>query len=154
MTPEKAYDGIPPLEIPAAHHQAMRDHCRSTAPLEACGILAGRQPPRVDSIYPLRNALHSQTRYDADPHDLIRAIQTMRARGEAMLAIYHSHPASPAVPSRVDLEQNHYGPLPRLIVSLQDPEPVVRNWRLDAGAFVELPWIIQPPSIEPERPHG
>src|SRR5262245_56003467 len=51
------YDGQPPIEIPNAIVDAMNEHCRREAPLEACGILASRIPPRVESIYLLRNEL-------------------------------------------------------------------------------------------------
>ena len=129
-----------PLLIPADLLDAMIAHCRREAPRECCGFLAG-VAPRASVIYPLRNAAEStETRYDADPKDLIAAVQAMRADGAEMLAIYHSHPRWRAVPSRADLDLNHYGPLPRIIVSLMDPDPVVRTWRLDPDSFEELPW--------------
>jgi proteasome lid subunit RPN8/RPN11 len=131
----------------------MIDHCRRTAPLEACGILAGRGPVQAASIYPLRNALQSATRYDADPRDLIRAIEAMRSRGEEMVAIYHSHPASPPIPSRVDLAENHYGELPRVIVSLLKGSAEVRIWRLGERDYAEVGWEIDA-EIEPEGPPG
>jgi proteasome lid subunit RPN8/RPN11 len=131
----------------------MIDHCRRIAPLEACGILAGRGPVQAESIYPLRNALRSATRYNADSRDLIRAIETMRGRGEEMLAIYHSHPASLPIPSPVDLAWNYYGPLPRIIVSLMGEDPMVRIWRLEESDFTEVAWSIRA-EIEPEGPSG
>jgi nucleoside-diphosphate kinase len=134
------YEGDPPLEIPDGVLSAMLEHCRAEHPREACGILAGPTAPRVTSWYPLRNALASETLYDADRDDLIAAWRAMRARGEQFLAIYHSHPASAPVPSRVDLARNYYGGLPRLIVGLAGPEPEVRNWRLDDAGYTELGW--------------
>jgi len=136
-----------PLLIPADLLRAMVEHCRREAPRECCGLLAG-VAPRVAAIYPLRNAAAStETRYDADPKDLIAAVQDLRAKGTEMLAIYHSHPKWRAEPSKADLELNYYGPLPRIIVSLLDPEPDVRAWRFDPDSFEELPWRIAP--VEP-----
>jgi proteasome lid subunit RPN8/RPN11 len=60
------------------------------------------------------------------------------------VAIYHSHPRWAAVPSRTDLQENHYGSVPRIIVSLLGPTPEVRIWRLDPDSYLELPWRIVP----------
>jgi proteasome lid subunit RPN8/RPN11 len=131
------------LTIPAAIRDEMVAHCVREAPLECCGILGGVAPV-VSSIHPLRNAEASETRYTADAGDLIRAVVALRERGAEILAIYHSHPRWPAVPSKTDLRENHYGDVPRIIVSLLGPEPEVRVWRLDPDSFVELPWRLVP----------
>jgi proteasome lid subunit RPN8/RPN11 len=88
----------------------------------------------------------------------------LRSRGAEILAIYHSHPRWEAVPSRTDLRENHYGSVPRIIVSLLGPVPEVRIWRLDPDSYVALPWQIVPspeagPSsgevaVEPGAPTG
>jgi proteasome lid subunit RPN8/RPN11 len=140
-----------PLEIPRDLHDAMVAHCQREAPRECCGILGGI-PPRVSSLFPLANAAASETRYDADPRDLINAVVSLRQSGAEMLAIYHSHPRWPAVPSRVDLEENHYGLLPRIIVSLATATPEVRVWALDRESFRELPWRIVAPEGQNPAP--
>jgi [CysO sulfur-carrier protein]-S-L-cysteine hydrolase len=134
----------PSLEIPADIVEAMVDHCRREAPLECCGILGGIGE-RVSSFHPLRNIAASQTRYDADPQDLIKAWVWLRENGREIAAIYHSHPRWEAVPSAVDLKENHYGPVPRIIVSLLTEPPEVRVWRLEPETYQELPWS----SIDP-----
>ena len=131
-----------PLVIPREHLDAMVKHCVREAPLECCGLLGGVKPV-VSSFHPLRNASRSETRYDADPKDLIAAVQALRARGAEILAIYHSHPRWAAIPSQTDLRENHYGEVPRIIVSLLSDEPEVRAWRLDPESFAELPWSIE-----------
>ena len=55
-----------------------------------------------------------------------------------MLVIYHSHTMSEARPSPTDLNiaRLHHGPNPWpywVLVSLKDPEPSVRAWRIDDG---------------------
>jgi proteasome lid subunit RPN8/RPN11 len=128
------------LLIPGDIVRAMVDHCRREAPLECCGILGG-MGLRVSSFHPLRNLAASETRYDADPQDLIRAYVWLREHGREIAAIYHSHPRWEAVPSQVDLKENHYGPVPRIIVSLLKELPVVRAWRLDPENYEEIPWM-------------
>ena len=134
-----------PLAIPAEIHDAMVDHCLRESPMECCGLLGG-VAPEVSSIHPMRNASASEVRYDADPGDLIRAVQSLRARHAEILAIYHSHPRWAAIPSRTDLAENHYGDVPRIIVSLLGDVPEVRVWRLDVDSYEELPWSITPGS--------
>jgi proteasome lid subunit RPN8/RPN11 len=134
-----------PLIIPEDIHDAMIAQSLREAPLECCGLLAGF-PPFVSSIHPLRNALASETRYDADPRDLIEAHQSFRARNAEMLAIYHSHPRSSAIPSRTDLERNFYGDVPRIIISLLGKSPEMRIWRLDETSYAELEWRVTPRS--------
>jgi proteasome lid subunit RPN8/RPN11 len=135
----EGFDG--PLEIPAGVVAAMVDHCLREAPLECCGLLGGT-PPRVSSFHPLRNAsVDAETRYDADPRDLIDAVVDLRRRGAEILAIYHSHPRWEAVPSRTDLDENHYGAVPRIIVSLLADPPDVRVWRLGPDDFEEIRWV-------------
>jgi proteasome lid subunit RPN8/RPN11 len=130
------------LEIPRTILEAMVAHCRLEAPRECCGILGGGAP-RVQSIHPLRNqAADAETRYDADPRDVLEAYRTLRERGHAFLAIYHSHPRWAAVPSRTDLATNYYGDVPRIIVSLLSEPAEVRVWRLDAESYVELGWTV------------
>jgi [CysO sulfur-carrier protein]-S-L-cysteine hydrolase len=129
------------LTIPADIHDAMLAHCLMDAPLECCGILGGVSP-FVELFYPLANADASETRYNADPRDIIRVMQDLRAREAEILAIYHSHPQWPAVPSKADLALNYYEETPRIIVSLLTTPPVVRVWRLLPDSFTELPWRI------------
>jgi proteasome lid subunit RPN8/RPN11 len=136
--------GLPvttPLEIPARIHEAMVAHCLREAPLECCGILGG-VTSRVSSIHPLRNIAASETRYDADPQDLITAWVWLRENGLEIAAIYHSHPRWAAVPSATDLRENHYGPVPRIIVSLLAEPPEVRIWRLEPDSYEELDWRV------------
>jgi len=127
------------LEIPRKFLEAMVQHCLREAPLECCGLLGGIAP-RVSSFHPLGNAAASETRYDADPRDLIEAVLALRERKAEILAIYHSHPRWEAVPTRTDLAENHYGTVPRIIVSLLGDTPTVRAWQLAADSYLELPW--------------
>ncbi len=121
--------------------EAMVAHCRREDPLECCGILGGRDG-RAVLVFPLRNADSSPTRYTADPRDLIAAVQAMRESGDEIVAIYHSHPRWPAIPSKTDLRENYYGDVPRIIVSLLADPPEVRIWRLEPESFEELSWRV------------
>ena len=82
------------MEILRAHVEEMFGHARRSAPAECCGLVGGRGESAV-SVYPLRNvAPEPEVSYEAAPQDLFAAQRLMRARGERLLAIYHSHPRS------------------------------------------------------------
>ncbi len=130
-----------PLAIPGDLRDAMVAHCRREAPRECCGLLGGRGR-RAATFHPLTNSLASETRYEADPQEVIRAVVSMRERGDEIVAIYHSHPRWAATPSRTDLATNYYGEVPRIIVSLLGEEPEIRAWRLDPESFEEIPWLL------------
>ena len=126
------------LFIPDDICRAMVDHCVRESPLECCGVLGGNGRI-VDSFYPFRNQLASETRYEADPKDVIQVVRELRARSAEFVALYHSHPRWPAIPSKTDLERNHYGDLPRIIVSLQAESPVTRAWCFATESYEEIP---------------
>lgn len=121
--------------------QAMVDHCLTEKPLECCGILAGRHGHAWE-IYKLPNADQSETRYNADPQALIKAVQEMRRNDTEIMAIYHSHPRWQPIPSQTDLKENHYGEVPRIIVGLLKSPPECRVWRFlnEPLRYEELTW--------------
>jgi proteasome lid subunit RPN8/RPN11 len=87
----------------------------------------------VANVYRTRNAAPNPVvTYLMEPHDQLRIFKEIDDRGLSLLAIYHSHPASPAYPSPTDLAQAFYPDAHYLIVSLAEPSrPVVRAFRLD-----------------------
>ena len=130
------------LEIPKLILDAMIEQARAEAPAECCGVLAGRDG-RVSKRFALRNALESPLRYSAEVRDLFEAFRAMRAAGLELVAIYHSHPAAPARPSQVDLEENYYGDVPRIIISLEADPPETKAFRLFEDRYEEVELQIQ-----------
>ncbi len=137
-----------PLVVPRTIYDAMLAHCRRESPLECCGVLGGTGRA-ARTIHPFRNMAASETRFEADPKDVIRAVQELRARGEEFVAIYHSHPQWRAIPSKTDLERNGYGDLPQIIVGLLDDPAEVRAWQLDPASYVEIPLVVVGPDVVP-----
>jgi [CysO sulfur-carrier protein]-S-L-cysteine hydrolase len=85
------------------------------------------------------------TRYRPDPRDLVRAFREMDERGEDLVAIYHSHPASPAMPSPTDRAESaddrgepRYPGVVYVLVTLMAEEPEVRAFRIKDDAVTEL----------------
>jgi proteasome lid subunit RPN8/RPN11 len=114
-------------------------HAQAELPNECCGLLAGRRLSMagdsaqivVEHRYELINKLKSATEYESEGASLIAATKDMRHRGLEIVGIYHSHPASPPVPSKKDLERNFYGDsVIHFIVSLARTAPELRGWWL------------------------
>jgi proteasome lid subunit RPN8/RPN11 len=105
---------------------------KQAVPAECCGLIGGTVDGIARSIYPLRNmAAETNVSYEAAPEDLFAAQRQMRARGEDLLAIYHSHPRStePA-PSPTDVRLAYYPQAVYFIVGLAGVKPVIRAFRI------------------------
>jgi proteasome lid subunit RPN8/RPN11 len=119
-------------------------HARRESPNECCGLLIGTDD-RVVRCHPARNELASPTRYRVRPEDHFAAIRAARAEALHVVGAYHSHPASPAVPSAADLQDAIGGGFLYLIAGVESPRrPAVRGWRLRDGNFVPVRLVTVP----------
>jgi proteasome lid subunit RPN8/RPN11 len=104
--------------------QRIVEHCLEEAPLEACGILTGRNG-EVRHAYATENARRSPVFYEVDPAQQEAVLRAMEARGEELVGIYHSHPTTPAQPSANDIRMAvHYPEAVRVIISLAGPTDI------------------------------
>lgn len=96
-------------------------HARACAPEECCGLLGG-DGEGARSAYPLRNvARRPEVAYEAAPEELFDAQRLMRARGEGLAAVYHSHPRSAdPVPSPTDVRLAFYPSAVYFIIGFDD----------------------------------
>lgn len=95
------------LVLSRAAMTAMRRHVRRRTPLEACGLLAGRDG-QVELVVGVRNAARSPVRYRMDPRQQWHALEKFEQLGLELLGIYHSHPNGPAHPSPTDINEALY----------------------------------------------
>mgnify|MGYP001140501745 CR=1 FL=1 len=115
-------------------------HCRGERPEEACGLIAGQRIDRkkiATKIFPCNNVLSSTTRYEIEPHELLRAVEDIESARNDLIAIYHSHPESDARPSQIDAEHAFYPTCSYLIISLRGGETQIRSWTLRDKEFEE-----------------
>jgi proteasome lid subunit RPN8/RPN11 len=121
------------IEISKAIHDDMTAHARSGFPLEVCGILGGTGNT-VSAIYRMTNTDASNEHFMMDPKEQFTVVKALRAQGLAMLAIYHSHPETPARPSEEDIRLALTPDVSYIIISLADPrQPVVKSYKIDQG---------------------
>jgi proteasome lid subunit RPN8/RPN11 len=125
------------LQIPAGIVASLKKHARAEAPNECVGMLAGTADGLVHDLYPLVNELNSPKKFLSEPRSMLAAEKRRRAAGWEVLAIYHSHPTTRALPSRFDVA-DHYAPeVMCLIVSLVEKEEELRGWWIESGRYEE-----------------
>lgn len=121
------------LYLPAAVLRAIRSHACDAAPDECVGVLFGHGERVVRSVVLPNRAATPRTRFFADPQGLFDALEGADARGETLLAVYHSHPQGAAFPSATDIAAAQGSPL-HLIVT---PE-AVRAFRISGADVAEV----------------
>lgn len=130
------------LTIPRRIFLEMVCAARATAPLEACGLLAGTGES-VKKCYVLTNADASAEHYSMLPGEQFSAVKDMRLTGSRMLAIWHSHPASPARMSEEDIRLAYTPDVLYVIVSLADASgPQMRAFDVRDGVPHNMPVVI------------
>lgn len=135
-----AGDGV---VIPRAIYRQMIAHARREAPLEACGLVAGKDGVAT-RFFATENADRSPVRYTIAPLDILRITREIDRAGEELLAIFHSHPATEAYPSATDIRLAFYPDAYYLICSLRDPaRPVLRAFRIRDGRVSEHPIAVR-----------
>ena len=124
------------LQLTANQMEAIISHARDAEPQECCGLVGGAIDGRAQTIYPARNvATDPLVTYEAAAEDLFAAQRAMRARGEQLLAIYHSHPrAIEPEPSPTDVRLAYYPAAVYLIAGLGNNEGSLRAFHIDERA--------------------
>ena len=112
-------------------------HARECLPEEACGFLVGPSGA-VRRFVPAPNALRSRTAFEVDPAFLFDLFRKLRSSGEDLLAICHSHPTGPAVPSARDVAEAHYPDCAYVIISLAGAQPEIRAFRIVEREVIEI----------------
>jgi proteasome lid subunit RPN8/RPN11 len=126
------------VKIPKSLVAAMIAHAEETFPEECCGLLAGTNGV-ASHFYRIQNT-HATPNvfFEMAPKEQFWAFKNMRHNNLNLVAIYHSHPESPARPSQSDIRLA-YDPEPYyLLVSLeQRDKPDVRAYRIVEGTVSE-----------------
>ncbi len=127
------------MEILADIFEQMVAQAKAQAPVEACGILAGRDN-KVEKFYEMTNVNNSSAHFMMEPKEQFAVAKNMRAAGLEPLAIYHSHPATPARPSAEDIRLAFMPDVTHVILSLQEPtKPEVKAFKIEDGVVTAMP---------------
>ncbi len=119
-------------------YEELVEAAREDAPLEACGILAGVDGV-VEKFYRMTNSDASAEHYTMVPEEQFAAVKDMRELGLTMLAVWHSHPATPARMSEEDIKLAYMPETIYAILSLENPaEPVLKGFEVVDGEANEV----------------
>lgn len=134
--------GVParpaPLLFPPEAFAQMIGHVYDGYPLEACGLLIGRND-RVSRFVPCTNTTGSARIYAIEPREHLRAELAAEDEGLEIIGVVHSHTHSEPYPSPTDVAQApdpnwHY-----VIVSLKRDAPETRSYRIVDDGITEVP---------------
>jgi proteasome lid subunit RPN8/RPN11 len=132
------------MRITRTQHTTLIELAKAALPHEACGLLAGKADSVLE-VLPLANVEHNPVGcgWRADSREQLRAFERIEDQGWELLAIYHSHPRSVAMPSERDIEYALYPDARYVIVSLVDAaSPAVASFRIANGQASEEPLTV------------
>ena len=95
------------LRLTREHWLTMQRYVNERAPLEACGLLAGKNNT-VQAVLEVRNQAQSPVRFVMDPREQLTAFNWIDSNALDLLAIFHSHPTGPEVVSETDIAEAAY----------------------------------------------
>lgn len=121
------------LKLPRSLYDELITHAKTGFPLEVCGILGG-EGDRIERLWRMTNSDASNEHFSMLPKEQFAIAKELRGVGLEMLAVYHSHPESPARPSVEDIRLAHTPGISHVIVSLLNPEePVLKSFKIADG---------------------
>ena len=124
------------LIIPQEIQSELIAHAREGLPEEVCGYLTGTDR-KVLKQYRLTNIDHSAEHFSFDPAEQFNVMREARKAGHNILAVYHSHPATPARPSEEDIRLAYDPNVSYVIISMAAEIPDLRSFRIKNG---EVEW--------------
>lgn len=110
--------------------------------MEACGYLAGKGD-EVTGYFPMRNQDQSSEHFTLDPQEQFSVIRRARSEGLEVLAVYHTHPVSPARPSPEDIKLAYDPNIIYVIASLLNGSQQIKAFRIVKGQVTEEELIIE-----------
>lgn len=121
----------------ASQWQEIENHAQSQIPLEACGLLAGKND-RVEKVITVANQAKSPARFVMDPYEQLDAFQWIESHGLELVGIFHSHPTGPETASPTDIAEAAYEVV-YVIVSPHDGYWKAHGFWIEQGRATEVP---------------
>ena len=98
---------ISQLSLNQTQIDEMIRHVSEGAPLEVCGLLAGKDA-RVEKVILVRNQAQSPVRFVMDPYEQLAAFEWIASHALDLIGIFHSHPTGPEAASATDIAEAAY----------------------------------------------
>ena len=125
------------LELPQEMVDRVVAHARRDHPDECCGVIAGVDGAAT-RLFEMTNAERSPTGFVFDSAEWLRVSRDIDDADEEPLAVYHSHTATEAYPSRTDVRWSATAGFPHwLLVSTRSEELELRSFSIEDGVVTE-----------------
>jgi proteasome lid subunit RPN8/RPN11 len=124
------------LELSQSLLDEMIAYVDQHAPLEACGLLAGKAA-RAEKMIGVLNQAQSPVRFVMDPYAQLHAFDWIDSNGFDLVAIFHSHPTGPEVASPTDILEATYAVV-HVILSYTGIEWKARGFWIENGTANEV----------------
>lgn len=118
------------------------DHGKKEAPIEACGYLAGVND-KVINFYPMNNIDQSSEHFTFDPQEQFDVMKKVRNEELEIVAVYHTHPESPARPSAEDIRLAFDPGIIYVILSLLEENNNIKAFKIIKGQVKEQRLIVE-----------
>ena len=95
------------IQISRRDVELIQAELEANKPYEACGVLIGTingSSVHVEKARPVVNVRRTRTSFELDPKQFYNAWDSAEKNGKEIVGVYHTHPASSAVPSLWDRE--------------------------------------------------
>lgn len=106
------------IQLPRQIVNKILAHAQSKSEREVCGLISRDKNNKMKLFAITNTATDSSHFFEMDPGETIQTMKTMRDEQSELFAIYHSHPSTPAIPSKTDIEKAGYPDAIYLIISL------------------------------------
>lgn len=119
-----------PIIISKTVYNQLIEEGRQHLPYEACGFICGCNHV-VHSYFPLKSEIQSTNRFLVGKESIEKAVKSIQKRNEKILAIYHTHPTTSPIPSRIDLLHHpKEEKLDMVIISYKYEQPVLKWYKI------------------------
>lgn len=130
------------LELPTAYVDQVVAHARRDHPDECCGIIAGKDGVAT-RVFEMENADRSPTGFTFDSAEWLRVYREVDDADEDLLAVYHSHTATEAYPSRTDVLWSQHNEFQHwLLVSTRAADDEIRSFTISGDTITEEPVVL------------
>ncbi|MFC0561975.1 M67 family metallopeptidase [Halalkalibacter alkalisediminis] len=136
---------IDKIIIPSSCYNEIVEHGKSNLPYEVCGLLSGNNN-KVQSVWKLKNEIKSDRRFFVGKKIIEETLLQMAKHKEKVIAIYHSHPTTAAIPSSYDIANHLNLDVIMIIISYKTNNPKVKCYRVQTGTYKTFPFSIEPTS--------
>ena len=111
--------------------QELITYADTHAPLEACGVLAGKAM-RAEKMIGVLNQAQSPVRFVMDPYEQLHAFDWIDSHGLDLVGIFHSHPTGPETASPTDILEAAYAVV-HVILSYNGTQWQARGFWIENG---------------------